>query len=281
VLYQTLTGAVPFPRDTEPAKIWAHMQEEPPSVVASHPDVPGQFEQVVRRAMAKKPDDRFPSAGDLGRAALAAAEARDVATGERSVATGEAAPTEGAPVAPPTYVEAPPPTGAPVYAPPPPGRRRNLLPFAIAGTAVIVIGAIVAVIASSGGGGGKKPAPAPTVAATTATTPTTPSAPAAGDEKTKADIQLALSTTLKAARSRDKLVFCGGLSQRYQDATFGGAIECSDAAAKGKIPKQFTSASDASSSTTINGKRATVITVDGTTFQMVKGKSFWEIDGVG
>jgi hypothetical protein len=281
VLYQTLTGAVPFPRDTEPAKIWAHMQEEPPSVVASHPDVPGQFEQVVRRAMAKKPDDRFPSAGDLGRAALAAAEARDVATGERSVATGEAAPTEGAPVAPPTYVEAPPPTGAPVYAPPPPGRRRNLLPFAIAGTAVIVIGAIVAVIASSGGGGGKKPAPAPTVAATTATTPTTPSAPAAGDEKTKADIQLALSTTLKAARSRDKLVFCGGLSQRYQDATFGGAIECSDAAAKGKIPKQFTSASDASSSTTINGKSATVITVDGTTFKMVKGKSFWEIDGVG
>src|SRR4051812_28854951 len=287
VLYQTLTGAVPFPRDTEPAKIWAHMQEEPPSVVASHPDVPGQFEQVVQRAMAKKPDDRFPSAGDLGRAALAAAEARDVATGERSVATGEAAPTEAVGAAPPpapgTYVDAPPPTAGMAYpppgaAPPPAGQRRNLLPFAIAGTALIVIAAIVAVIASSGGGGGKKPAPAPTVAATTATTP---SAPAAGDEKTKADIQLALSTTLKAARSRDKLVFCGGLSQRYQDATFGGAIECSDAAAKGKIPKQFTSASDASSSTTINGKRATVITVDGTTFQMVKGKSFWEIDGVG
>jgi Protein kinase domain len=282
VLYQTLTGAVPFPRDTEPAKIWAHMQEEPPSVVASHPDVPGQFEQVVRRAMAKKPDDRYPSAGDLGRAALAAAEARDVATGERSVATGEAAPTEGAPTAAPppspaTYVDAPPP----VAAPPPQQPRRNLLPWAIAGTALIVVAAVVAVIASSGGGGGKKPAPAPTVAATTATTATTPSAPAAGDAKTKADIQLALSTTLKAARSRDKLVFCGGLSQRYQNATFGGAIECSDAAAKGKIPKQFTSASDASSSTTITGRRATVITVDGTTFQMVKGKSFWEIDGVG
>src|SRR4051794_3451577 len=282
VLYQTLTGAVPFPRDTEPAKIWAHMQEEPPSVVASHPDVPAQFEQVIRRAMAKKPDDRYPSAGDLGRAALAAAEARDVATGERSVATGEAAPTQGMgapPPSPATYVDAPPPVGAP----PPQQPRRNLLPFAIAGTAVIVIAAIVAVIASSGGGGGGKK-PAPTVAANTDTTPTvtatTPAAPA-GEEKTKADIQLALSTTLKAARSRDKLVFCGGLSPRYQDATFGGAIECSNAAAKGKIPKQFTSASDASSSTTINGTRATVITVDGTTFQMVKGRSFWEIDGVG
>src|SRR3954464_7111505 len=153
VLYQTLTGVAPVPRDTEPAKTWAHMQEEPPPIVPSHPDVPGQFEEVVRRAMAKKPDDRYPSAGDLGRAALAAAEARDVATGERSVATGEAAPTQGmaaAPLPPPTpatYVEAPPP---PAGAPP----RRNLLPFAIAGTGLIVIGAIVAVIASSGGGGG-------------------------------------------------------------------------------------------------------------------------------
>src|SRR5205085_635717 len=203
VLYQTLTGVVPFPRDTEPAKIWAHMQEEPPSVVASHPDVPAQFEDVVRRAMAKKPDDRFPSAGDLGRAALAAAEARDVATSERSVATGEAAPTQGVPQAPPpvpsTYVAAPPPAAPAQAGPPPPQQqRRNLLPFAIAGTVLIVIAAIVAVVASSGGGGGKKPAPAPTVAVNTSTTTTptttTPSAPSSGDTKTKADIQLALST---------------------------------------------------------------------------------------
>src|SRR3954451_2001244 len=128
VLYQSLTGTVPFPRDSEPAKIWAHMQDEPPPIVPSHPDVPAQFEQVVRRAMAKKPDDRYPSAGDLGRAALAAAEARDVATGERSVATGEAAPTQGLAMPPPvpaTYVDAPPPQAAPA------GQRRNLLPFAI------------------------------------------------------------------------------------------------------------------------------------------------------
>jgi serine/threonine-protein kinase len=292
VLYQTLTGTVPFPRDSEPAKMWAHMQDEPPSVVASHPDVPSQFEDVVARAMAKKPEDRYPSAGDLGRAALAAAEARDASTGERSVAVGEAAPTKGQAAAappPPTYAQAPPPTAGMSYpppgaAPPPPQqRRRNLLPFAIAGTALVVIGAIIAVIAASGGGGGGKK-PAPTVASKTSTSPTvtatTPAAPA-GEEKAKADIQLALSTTLKAARARDKLVFCGGLSPRYQDATFGGAIECSNAAAKGKVPKQFTSASDASSSTTINGKRATVITVDGITFQMVRGPSFWEVDGVG
>jgi hypothetical protein len=263
------------------------MQDEPPSV-AAHPDVPAQFEDVVRRAMAKKPEDRYPSAGDLGRAALAAADARGVATDERSVATGDAAPTRGVPSAPPplpaTYVDAPPP---PQAGPPPaaPQQRRNLLPFAIAGTVLIVIGAIVAVVASSGGGGGGGGGQtAPTVAANTATSTTTtsatPAAPAAGNEKTKAAIQLSLSTTLKAARSRDKLVFCGGLSPRYENATFGGAIECSNAAAKGKIPKVFTSASDAASSTTIHGKRATVITVDGATFKLVKG-SFWQIDGAG
>src|SRR3954466_6131792 len=81
VLFQALTGQVPFPRDTEPAKIWAHMKEPPPSV-AGNADVPDEFEEVIRRAMAKNPDDRYPSAGDLGRAALAAAEGREVGTGE-------------------------------------------------------------------------------------------------------------------------------------------------------------------------------------------------------
>jgi hypothetical protein len=149
-----------------------------------------------------------------------------------------------------------------------------MLPFAIAGTVLVVIAAIVAVIVSSGGGGGGNK-PTPTVAANTTTTT------AGGDEKAKADIQLVLSTTLKAARANDKLVFCGGLSLRYQTATWGGAIECQDAAAQGNIPAQFTSASDAASSTTINGDRATVITVDGNSFQFVKGPSFWTIDGVG
>src|SRR3954469_9715690 len=141
VLHQALTGKVPYPRDTEPAKIWAHMQEPPPSVV-SDPDVPDQFETVIRRAMAKTPDDRYPSAGDRGRAAVAAAEGRDVGTGERNVATGAAAPSgvTAVPLPPPapgTIVDAPAPAPAPSFAPPPPPSapaKRNLLPWAIAAT---------------------------------------------------------------------------------------------------------------------------------------------------
>ena len=152
-----------------------------------------------------------------------------------------------------------------------------------AGAGLVVLAAILAVVLSSGGGGDKKPEPTVAVNTTPTTTtpaPTTP-APSVGEEKKKADIQLALSTTLKAARENDKLVFCGGLSIGYQTKTWGGAIECQAAAAKGDIPSQFKKASDASSSTTINGNRATVITVDGNTFQFVKGPSFWTIDGLG
>jgi hypothetical protein len=286
VLYQTLTGVVPYPRDTEPAKIWAHMQEPPPSVISNATGVPVQFEEVVQRAMAKKPDDRYPSAGDLGRAAVAAAEQRGLSGGsERSVATGDAAPSGvtavlSPPPSPATYVDAPAPAPpvAPVPGQPP---RRNLLPYAIAGTVLIVILAVVAVIASSGGGGGGGPKPPAIQTTTTPTAASTSTTPSSAEAKDKANIQLVLTTTLKAARANQKLVFCGGLSDRYQQATFGGAIQCSNAAAAGRIPSAFKSSSDAASSTTISGSHATVITVDGTTFQFVRGLRFWQIDGVG
>src|SRR5262249_19620714 len=48
--------------------------------------------RVLARALAKAPEDRYPSTGDLGRAALAAAEGRSVTEEERSVARGAAAP---------------------------------------------------------------------------------------------------------------------------------------------------------------------------------------------
>jgi hypothetical protein len=65
---------VPFPRDTEPAKIWAHMQQEPPPLGAAAPGAPAGLDAVLRRAMAKRPADRFPTAGELGGAAVAAVQ---------------------------------------------------------------------------------------------------------------------------------------------------------------------------------------------------------------
>jgi non-specific serine/threonine protein kinase len=73
VLFEALTGKPPFERENDLATLWAHVYADPPSPRDVSPDAPAEFDHVVRRAMAKDPGDRFSSAGELGRAAVAAA----------------------------------------------------------------------------------------------------------------------------------------------------------------------------------------------------------------
>jgi serine/threonine protein kinase len=73
VLFFLLTGEVPFLRNSDEARLWAHLTEPPRRISAVAPAVPRAFDAVIERALAKAPDDRYPSAGDLGRAAVAAA----------------------------------------------------------------------------------------------------------------------------------------------------------------------------------------------------------------
>jgi streptogramin lyase len=89
LLFYMLAGEIPFPREGQEAKLWAHLSDPPPALPA---DVPPNFDGVVGRALEKLPADRYPSAGDLGRAALAAVEGRAVSEPERVVAAGEAKP---------------------------------------------------------------------------------------------------------------------------------------------------------------------------------------------
>jgi YVTN family beta-propeller protein len=92
VLYFMLTGRVPFERDDDEAKLWAHLADDPPRPSAVRPDLPRELDAVVQRALAKDPDRRYPSAGDLGRAARAAAGGGGDTSRERMVARGAAAP---------------------------------------------------------------------------------------------------------------------------------------------------------------------------------------------
>src|SRR4051794_31868367 len=92
VLFAALTGKPPFLRETVPATMLAHLHDPPPRA-SDTPGVPREFDRVLGRALAKAPEDRYPSAGDFGRAALAVAEGRSVTEEERSVARGAAAPT--------------------------------------------------------------------------------------------------------------------------------------------------------------------------------------------
>src|SRR3954462_9766163 len=76
LLFFALTGVVPFRRDSDEARLWAHLSEPPPKPSDLVPEVPTAFDTVIERALAKAPGERYPSAGDLGRAALAAAANR-------------------------------------------------------------------------------------------------------------------------------------------------------------------------------------------------------------
>jgi streptogramin lyase len=69
VLYECLTGEPPFVRDSEVAVMFAHLNDPPPAPTALRQGLPPEIDGVVARAMAKAPDRRYPSAGDLGRAA--------------------------------------------------------------------------------------------------------------------------------------------------------------------------------------------------------------------
>jgi serine/threonine-protein kinase len=72
------------------AKLWGHVYDEPPALADARPGLAPALDDVLRRALAKEPSERYPSAGDLGRAAVAAVEGRRIAEPERSVAVGEA-----------------------------------------------------------------------------------------------------------------------------------------------------------------------------------------------
>ena len=65
VLFECLTGATPFRRETEVAVLWAHMREEPPAVTELRPELPGAVDRVVARAVAKDPDNRYATAREL------------------------------------------------------------------------------------------------------------------------------------------------------------------------------------------------------------------------
>jgi serine/threonine-protein kinase len=75
-----LTGAVPFTVLTEEGKLWAHFAEPPPLPSGRVPELGTSFDAIVTRAMSKLPRDRYATAGELGRAMLAARTIAPLAT---------------------------------------------------------------------------------------------------------------------------------------------------------------------------------------------------------
>ncbi|MGH8909297.1 MAG: serine/threonine-protein kinase [Egibacteraceae bacterium] len=72
VVYQCLTGVSPFPRDESAAIMWGHMHDEATPVTTLRPDLPPAVDRVVAKAMAKRPEDRYATCGELAAALRAA-----------------------------------------------------------------------------------------------------------------------------------------------------------------------------------------------------------------
>ena len=72
MLFESLTGRLPFARDEEISVMWAHLQDAPPAVTALRPDLPAAIDAVIARALAKDPQRRYETCTAMVAAARAA-----------------------------------------------------------------------------------------------------------------------------------------------------------------------------------------------------------------
>jgi serine/threonine protein kinase len=112
VMFECLTGSVPFPRDTEMAAVAAHLTESPPSVLARRPGLPEGLDDVVGKALAKSPGARYGTAPELVRAARAAVRSAEANTVAIAQAATRAPDTPFVPSEPPRAVRPPSPGDA-------------------------------------------------------------------------------------------------------------------------------------------------------------------------
>jgi len=190
--FQALTGRPPY-QGAPAARLFAHMNDPPPSACEARPGLRPDVDAALVRALAKKPADRFQSAGDLGRALAAALAGEAPIEPEGTVARGPALtgvpavepiePTErvaavtrrspigdsaepetthvGDPAEPETThmaIPAEPETtlaAAPAPSAPPPAATRSRQPRILAAIALVLIVAAAAAITVLAGGGEK------------------------------------------------------------------------------------------------------------------------------
>jgi serine/threonine protein kinase len=145
VLYQMLTGRVPFKGNTPSSTLYAIVHKPAPAPREINPTLPTAVEAVVLRALAKRPDDRFQQGAEMVR------DLRNALAGRARAAM-------------------PPPAQARTSAGP---RRRSPVIWIVAALAVVlmlIVGALALLLA--GGGGKQASVPTPTQVIVWQSTPT-------------------------------------------------------------------------------------------------------------
>jgi serine/threonine-protein kinase len=173
VLYEMVTGVVPFTGDSPVAVAYRHVREEPIPPTQRNPDVPADLEQIIMTALAKDPDQRYQTADDMRADLLRYRRGRPLAAAPVTALVSEVPTTAVAAVAgaglgaataaatmqnpavvAPAAVDTRPPTETPEENRP----RRALIVGLIVLALIIIVGMILA-FAAFGGGGSKVAVP--------------------------------------------------------------------------------------------------------------------------
>jgi beta-lactam-binding protein with PASTA domain len=143
VLYEMLTGQVPFTGDTPVEIAMKHLSDTPRPPSTLRPEIPPDLDMIVLRALAKNPDDRFQTAeemdAELERVAGGGAVTTITADAATAVLSGASLATAPTAIAPPRRPPGAARAGTYRYAEPPP-RRRPFWPWLLALVLLVLAG---------------------------------------------------------------------------------------------------------------------------------------------
>ena len=109
ILFETLTGRLPYESDTPMGQVVKHITDPVPRILAANPDLPDACESIIERAMAKNRAERFASAQEMAAALESVIAPAGPTTAPTTPSPGRpnvsaTRPGAGQPGAPPTWL---------------------------------------------------------------------------------------------------------------------------------------------------------------------------------
>ena len=98
IMFEMLTGELPFKAESQTALALKHIQESPPKVGDLNPATPEQLELIVDKVLAKEPAGRYRTAGQLGRVLTSYRSSSQAETGPVAVAAAATVASAAAPI---------------------------------------------------------------------------------------------------------------------------------------------------------------------------------------
>jgi serine/threonine protein kinase len=100
VVFESMAGTPPFQRDDDMALLWAHQFDPPPPLTEQRPDIPASVDDVLAKALAKSPDDRYDSCLEFVAALRVACAGREAGDHPPTQVDMRVAKSAGAPLPP-------------------------------------------------------------------------------------------------------------------------------------------------------------------------------------